>query len=69
MPQYRVGHTSALRRIESSMAAELPGVYLAGASHKGVGMPDCIDQGVAAVGKVLDYMKQVNAEKEMASIT
>ena len=65
MPQYRVGHTSTLRRIESSMAEELPGVYLAGASHKGVGMPDCIDQGVAAVGKVLHYMKQVNLEKEM----
>ncbi len=69
MPQYRVGHTSTLRRIESSMAAELPGVYLAGASHKGVGMPDCIDQGVAAVGKVLDYMKQVNSEKEMVSMS
>lgn len=69
MPQYRVGHTSTLRRIESLMSAELPGVYLAGASHKGVGMPDCIDQGVAAVGKVLDYMKQVNVEKEMVGMS
>lgn len=69
MPQYKVGHISTLRKVESLMNVELPGVYLAGASHKGVGMPDCIDQGVAAVGKVLNHMKQqANVEKELVSM-
>ena len=35
------------------MKAELPGVFLAGSSYGGVGIPDCIDQGVVAVQAVL----------------
>jgi oxygen-dependent protoporphyrinogen oxidase len=39
------------------MNRELPGVFLAGASYGGVGLPDCIDQGETAVTNVLDYLK------------
>ncbi|MED4206073.1 protoporphyrinogen oxidase [Neobacillus mesonae] len=57
MPQYTVGHKQRLASILEHMEAELPGVFLAGASYGGVGVPDCIDQGEAAVQNVLEYLK------------
>lgn len=56
MPQYRVGHLENLQMVDSRMAEDLPGVYLAGASYRGIGMPDCIDQGIVAVNHVLEYL-------------
>lgn len=58
MPQYTVGHRERLAKIKQQMAAELPGVFLAGSSYEGLGLPDCIDQGEKAVGDVLDYLRQ-----------
>ncbi|MFB5196166.1 protoporphyrinogen oxidase [Neobacillus sp. KR4-4] len=60
MPQYTVGHKQRVTDIIEHMNAELPGVFLAGASYGGVGLPDCIDQGEAAVQNVLDYLKKEN---------
>jgi oxygen-dependent protoporphyrinogen oxidase len=57
MPQYTVGHKQRLAKIQEHMQKELPGVFLAGASYGGVGVPDCIDQGEAAVQNVLEYLK------------
>ncbi|WP_163182898.1 protoporphyrinogen oxidase [Neobacillus sedimentimangrovi] len=57
MPQYTVGHKQRLATILEKMKQELPGVFLAGASYGGVGVPDCIDQGEAAVKGVLEYLK------------
>ncbi|MGJ7910270.1 protoporphyrinogen oxidase [Neobacillus sp. LXY-1] len=57
MPQYTVGHKQRLNKILRYMKEELPGVFLAGASYGGVGIPDCIDQGEASVKDVLDYLK------------
>ncbi|TGB05276.1 protoporphyrinogen oxidase [Halobacillus salinus] len=56
MPQYKVGHKDRLNGIEEQLQRELPGVYLAGGSYRGIGLPDCIDQGEAAVAKVLNYL-------------
>ncbi|XJZ28120.1 protoporphyrinogen oxidase [Bacillota bacterium Lsc_1132] len=53
MPQYTVGHKQRLETINKHIAEELPGVFLAGSSYGGVGMPDCVDQGEAAVKKIL----------------
>jgi len=61
MPQYTVGHKQRLTDILDHMNAELPGVFLAGASYGGVGLPDCIDQGEAAVQDVLNYLKKENS--------
>jgi oxygen-dependent protoporphyrinogen oxidase len=63
MPQYTVGHKQRLETINRHVKSELPGVILAGSSYGGVGVPDCIDQGEAAVISVLDYLK-VNDKKE-----
>lgn len=56
MPQYTVGHRQRLETLREHLSAELPGVFLAGASFGGVGLPDCIDQGEAAVKDVLEYL-------------
>lgn len=57
MPQYTVGHKERIATIRKHVAEELPGVFLAGSSYEGIGVPDCIDQGEAAVQHVLDYLK------------
>jgi protoporphyrinogen/coproporphyrinogen III oxidase len=56
MPQYNVGHIERMKSVNESLASELPGVYLAGGSYEGVGIPDCIDQGENAVKRVLEYL-------------
>ncbi|MBB6454694.1 oxygen-dependent protoporphyrinogen oxidase [Salirhabdus euzebyi] len=57
MPQYTVGHKDRLAEIKGQMNSYLPGVFLAGSSFEGIGIPDCIDQGEEAVKLVLDYLK------------
>jgi oxygen-dependent protoporphyrinogen oxidase len=54
MPQYAVGHKKMLQEMNESLANDMPGVYLAGSSFEGVGLPDCIDSGEAAVRAVLN---------------
>lgn len=56
MPQYTVGHKQRLADILKYMKTDLPGVFLAGSSYGGVGLPDCIDQGEAAVKDVLEFL-------------
>ncbi|WP_066295050.1 protoporphyrinogen oxidase [Bacillus sp. FJAT-29937] len=56
MPQYTVGHKERIEKVKTHLASELPGVFLAGSSFEGLGMPDCIDQGEATVEKVLSFI-------------
>ena len=51
MPRYTVGHLGRVAAIEAAMTA-WPAVTLAGASYRGVGLPDCIAQGQAAAARV-----------------
>ena len=53
-PQYRVGHKQRIAEARAELKSKFPQVKLAGASYNGVGLPDCIDQGRAAVKEVLD---------------
>ena len=52
-PQYRPHHHRMLDEIERSLAVSAPGVLLAGASYRGIGIPTCVQQARAAAGKVL----------------
>jgi protoporphyrinogen/coproporphyrinogen III oxidase len=52
MPQYAVGHLERVAAIEARAAA-LPGLALAGAAYRGVGVPDCVHSGEAAADRVL----------------
>lgn len=51
MPQYTVGHLERLAAAEAALA-RLPGLYLAGAAYRGIGLPDCIRQGLRAAAMV-----------------
>ena len=42
MPQYTVGHNERMKKLTTFMEKELPGIYLAGSSYAGSGLPDCI---------------------------
>jgi oxygen-dependent protoporphyrinogen oxidase len=52
MPQYRVGHLTRVETIERAAAA-LPGLALAGAAYRGVGIADCVRAGEAAAEHAL----------------
>ncbi|WP_080847455.1 protoporphyrinogen oxidase [Cytobacillus gottheilii] len=56
MPQYTVGHKKRVSSTQEQLSAKMPGVFFAGSSYEGLGMPDCIDQGEEAVRKVLEYL-------------
>lgn len=52
MPRYTVGHAARLERIDQAMAAR-PAWRLAGASYRGVGLPDCIASGRSAAAGLI----------------
>jgi oxygen-dependent protoporphyrinogen oxidase len=56
-PQYTVGHLERVDRIESDVA-RLPGLALAGAALRGIGIPACIDQGRQAAARVLKTVQE-----------
>ena len=57
MPQYTVGHKERMSNVTNGLKKDLPGIFLAGCSYHGLGLPDCIDQGEDAVRKVLDFLQ------------
>jgi oxygen-dependent protoporphyrinogen oxidase len=52
--QYDVGHLERVAEIEA-LAAGLPGLYLTGSAYRGVGIPDCIEQGQATAAAVASH--------------
>ncbi len=58
MPQYIVGHLDRLKNTREQLQRHLPGVFLAGASYEGIGLPDCIKQGKEAADKVLQQITE-----------
>lgn len=55
MPQYNVGHLSRIAKIEAREAS-IPGLALAGAAYRGVGIPDCVRSGERAADAVLRHL-------------
>ncbi|MFD2384702.1 protoporphyrinogen oxidase [Paenibacillus xanthanilyticus] len=53
MPQYKPGHLDRIAKLEDQVAKLYPGVVLAGKSFRGVGIPDCIQQGRDAAQKLV----------------
>ncbi|HKX16910.1 MAG TPA: protoporphyrinogen oxidase, partial [bacterium] len=56
MPQYTVGHLDRVAEIEHRIEAH-PGLALAGAAYRGVGISDCIRSGEAAAERVLEAIR------------
>lgn len=56
MPQYTMGHVERVARI-FSLASAHPGLFVAGASYRGVGIPDCIASGWSAADAVISHLQ------------
>jgi oxygen-dependent protoporphyrinogen oxidase len=52
MPQYILGHLDRLEMMQRSLD-RYPGLRLAGAAYRGIGIPDCIRDGTEAAGKLI----------------
>jgi len=50
LPQYTPGHLERVAGIESALATEAPGITVAGAAYRGLGLPACVHQGRRAAG-------------------
>ncbi len=55
MPQYTLGHPQRLATIERRLAVQ-PGLFLAGAAYRGIGIPDCIASGEAAAEGAAQFL-------------
>ena len=55
MPRYTVGHLGRVAAIEHALA-EWPAIVTTGASYRGVGLPDCVTQGLAAATRVREHL-------------
>ncbi|MBI5776373.1 MAG: protoporphyrinogen oxidase, partial [Nitrospirae bacterium] len=60
MPQYTLGHLDRLDTIQRSLD-RYPGLVLAGASYRGIGIPDCIRDGTDAASAVIRLLTEVRA--------
>lgn len=56
-PQYAPGHDRLVAAIERDLRSDMPGVFLAGAGYKGIGIPACINQGNQSAEATLDYLQ------------
>ena len=59
MPQYLLGHVERVERIEAALEAH-PGLAVAGAAYRGVGVPDCVASGEAAAGSLARALAPVS---------
>lgn len=56
-PQYDVGHLQQVDHIEA-MATDLAGLHFTGSAYRGVGIPDCIQQGQHTAERVINELSQ-----------
>lgn len=52
--QYTVGHLERVDRIDAALADGCPGLAVAGAAYRGLGLPACIRQGREAARRLVD---------------
>lgn len=68
MPQYNLGHTELLAKIEAESQG-IPNLALAGNAYSGIGIPDCIHSAILAAEKIganylpLEKMQFTNLEQ------
>ncbi|ANE47704.1 protoporphyrinogen oxidase [Paenibacillus swuensis] len=53
MPNYHLGHHDIVSNLESLLAETHPGLFVAGCSYYGVGIPDCIANGEHTANKIM----------------
>ena len=57
MPQFQVGHRELLSKIDLALT-QYDGLGLAGASYRGVGLPECVNSGELCAEKILRAFTQ-----------
>ena len=58
LPQYAPGHVERVDRLLAALAHDAPGIHVAGAAYRGLGLPACIAQGQAAARAALATVGQ-----------
>lgn len=58
-PQYHVGHLDLVSEIEKE-SQNHPGLFLCGAAYRGVGIPDCIQQGMDTAEKIKQLFAKIS---------
>ena len=56
MPNYLITHPKSVEVLEKKMAADYPGIILAGCSYYGVGIPDCMKNGFDSARKIIQML-------------
>jgi protoporphyrinogen/coproporphyrinogen III oxidase len=56
MPNYLISHPQTVTALENRLLEEYPGIYLAGCSYYGVGIPDCLDNGASTAKKIIEKL-------------
>ncbi|MBT2688512.1 protoporphyrinogen oxidase [Bacillus sp. ISL-47] len=54
MPNYQITHPKTVAALECKLSKDYPGVWLAGCSYYGVGIPDCIENGASTARKIIE---------------
>ena len=68
IPQYDVGHQARISEIDK-IAAQHPGLYLAGSPYHGAGIPDCIQSADRIARLITQKMKPQREESRMVTIS
>lgn len=55
-PQYRPGHLDRVGKMETELLRHAPGVSIAGASLRGMGVPACVQQGETAAARISQHL-------------
>jgi len=55
-PQYRPGHLERVAEIDAVLAEEAPGVIVAGAAYRGLGLPACVQQARRAAKWATEFL-------------
>lgn len=55
-PQYTMGHLERLKDIEGHLR-KVPGIVLAGGCYRGIGVPDCVNDGMKGAQEIITYLR------------
>jgi protoporphyrinogen/coproporphyrinogen III oxidase len=58
MPNYQITHPKTVKQLEGMLEEVYPGIFLAGCSYYGVGIPDCIENGVSTARKIIQLLNK-----------
>jgi oxygen-dependent protoporphyrinogen oxidase len=59
-PQYDVGHQDRVEAVDAALAATVPGVVVAGAAYRGLGIASCIAQAREVAARLLTALPQTD---------